>query len=252
MHARTCSWATWELWWWTTTRLSTMFRANFPVVFSFRTWVFLQAPSLNKHGKVSHTHTHTCTWSKCVTFAAQTVRKKIILTTELKVWLILQSDECEHVCVCVCTWAGDTAPPQHRDCWLSSSDASGTWQRADRSWWTHRQVRQAELVGGARIPGSDSSTMRTYMVAMAMSLSDRVSLAGFGTTGSSISNLDILDMVPFWKRWTPGQMIWCFPERGEGRAECQPWRRTAAGRFPGRWWTAGGRQSLGCTGTSWC
>lgn len=37
-----------------------------------------------------------------------------------------------------------------------------------------------------------------YMVAMAMSLSDRLSLAGLGTTGSSISNLDILDMVPFW------------------------------------------------------
>lgn len=36
------------------------------------------------------------------------------------------------------------------------------------------------------------------MVAMAMSLSDRLSLAGLGTTGSSISNLDILDMVPFW------------------------------------------------------
>lgn len=35
------------------------------------------------------------------------------------------------------------------------------------------------------------------MVAMAMSLSDRHSLAGLGTTGSSISNLDILDMVPF-------------------------------------------------------
>lgn len=41
--------------------------------------------------------------------------------------------------------------------------------------------------------------MRTYMVAMAMSLSDRLSFAGLGTTGSSISNLDILDMVPFWK-----------------------------------------------------
>ena len=38
----------------------------------------------------------------------------------------------------------------------------------------------------------------THMVAMAMSLSDRLSLAGLGTTGSSISNLDILDMVPFW------------------------------------------------------
>lgn len=152
-------------------------------------------------------HTHTCTWSKYVTFAAQKVRNKIILITER---------ELAHVCVC--TWVGDTAPPQHRGCWLSSSGASGTWQRADRSWRTHRQVRQAELVGGARIPGSDSSTMRTYMVAMAMSLSDRVSLAGFGTTGSSISNLDILDMVPFWKRWTPGQMTWCVSEPGEGGA----------------------------------
>lgn len=37
----------------------------------------------------------------------------------------------------------------------------------------------------------------TDMVAMAMSLSDRHSLAGLGTTGSSISNLDILDTVPF-------------------------------------------------------
>lgn len=37
-----------------------------------------------------------------------------------------------------------------------------------------------------------------YMVAMAMSLSDRLSLAGLGTTGSSISNLDILVMAPFW------------------------------------------------------
>lgn len=41
-----------------------------------------------------------------------------------------------------------------------------------------------------------------YMVAMAMSLSDRLSLAGLGTTGSSISNLDILDMVPFWNSKT--------------------------------------------------
>lgn len=40
------------------------------------------------------------------------------------------------------------------------------------------------------------------MVAMAMSLSDRLSLAGLGTTGSSISNLDILDMVPFWNSKT--------------------------------------------------
>lgn len=39
------------------------------------------------------------------------------------------------------------------------------------------------------------------MVAMEMSLSDRLSLAGLGTTGSSISNLDILVMVPFWKGW---------------------------------------------------
>lgn len=88
--------------------------------------------------RVSHTHTHTCTWSKYVTFAAQTVRKKIILITELKVW---RAWACARVCVC--TWVGDTAPPQHRGCWLSSSGASGTWQRADRSWRTHRQVRQA-------------------------------------------------------------------------------------------------------------
>lgn len=37
----------------------------------------------------------------------------------------------------------------------------------------------------------------TDMVAIAMSLSDRHNLAGLGTTGSSISNLVILDMVPF-------------------------------------------------------
>lgn len=42
------------------------------------------------------------------------------------------------------------------------------------------------------------------MVAMAMSRSDRLSFAGLGTTGSSISNLDILDMVPFWKRTRGG------------------------------------------------
>lgn len=52
------------------------------------------------------------------------------------------------------------------------------------------------------------------MVAMAMSLSDRVSLAGFGTTGSSISNLDILDMVPFWKRRRPGQTVVSLSEEG--------------------------------------
>lgn len=39
--------------------------------------------------------------------------------------------------------------------------------------------------------------MSAYMVAMAMSLSDRLSLAGLGTIGSSISNLVIFDMVPF-------------------------------------------------------
>ena len=38
------------------------------------------------------------------------------------------------------------------------------------------------------------------MVAIAMSLSDRLSFAGLGTTGSSISNLVILDNVPFWEQ----------------------------------------------------
>lgn len=46
-------------------------------------------------------------------------------------------------------------------------------------------------------PASAVTVTTAYMVAMAMSLSDRLSLAGLGTTGSSISNLDILDMVPF-------------------------------------------------------
>lgn len=34
------------------------------------------------------------------------------------------NDAC--VCACVRTWAGDTAPLQHWDCWLSWSDVSGT------------------------------------------------------------------------------------------------------------------------------
>ncbi len=35
----------------------------------------------------------------------------------------------------------------------------------------------------------------SYIVAIAMSRSERLSLAGLGTAGSSISNLDIFDMV---------------------------------------------------------
>lgn len=45
----------------------------------------------------------------------------------------------------------------------------------------------------------DPDDQLTHMVAMATSLSDRLSLAGLGMIGSSISNLDILDMVAFYK-----------------------------------------------------
>lgn len=63
---------------------------------------------------------------------------------------------------------------------------------------THTHTHTQGSTSSAVFVASLQQTV-TYMVAMAMSLSDRLSLAGLGTTGSSISNFDILVMVPFWK-----------------------------------------------------
>lgn len=120
----------------------------------------------------------------------------------------------------------------------------------------------------------------SYMVATAISLSERLSLAGLGTVGNSISNLDILDMVPLWRECRKCYATtynWLIPmgliEPNWSLIECDKsdlttemrfqvtckgdhslWRRRAAAHCLGQWWRAEAQQSQGntCTSSRWC
>ena len=107
-----------DAWWWTTTKLSTMFRANLPLMSNFKTSVFLAGPSF-------------CNWYRAIS-------------------------------------------------------APGPGPLPDFDWWR--------------------STMMynwLYMFPMQTSLSNRLSLGGFGMIGRSTSNLASFSIVPLlkWNGW---------------------------------------------------